>query len=131
MPLASKEIRPLAVALLSLAIPPGVGPVAARRKNWTYAAYELAELRNALARVGRTIPLYRSVDTPVIIEATSVPLAALEQATRARDARAFAAAYADLTAACNACHQSQEHAMVVIRVPRGDAYPDQSFEPAP
>ena len=105
--------------------------LAGRRKNWLYAAYELSELRNALARVGRTIPVYRSTDTAALLDAmTRGPLGALEQAVRDKDSRSFEAAYAQLTAACNACHLSQEHAMIVIRVPREDSYPDQDFAPA-
>ena len=104
--------------------------LAGRRRNWEYAAYELNELRNALTRVGRTIPVYRSADMPVILDAmTREPLAAVERAIHDKDASAFEAAYAQLTAACNACHLSQEHAMVVIRVPREDTYPDQDFAP--
>jgi hypothetical protein len=38
----------------------------------------------------------------------------------------FAKAYADLTAACNACHQSAGHRMVVIQVPTVSAFPDQN-----
>ena len=128
------EYHPSMGDLMTMAVQPRHTKLylAGRGSNWAYAAYELAELRNALARVGRTIPVYRSVDTPAIIEAiTAAPLAALEQAIRTKDPHAFATAYRDLTAACNACHQSQEHAMVVIRVPRSDAYPDQSFEPVP
>jgi hypothetical protein len=104
--------------------------LAGRRRNWVYAAYELSELRNALARVARTIPIYRTSDTAALVDAMArVPLDAVEQAIRNRDAAAFGAAYGRLTAACNACHQSQDHAMVVIRVPSGEAYPDQDFAP--
>jgi hypothetical protein len=104
--------------------------LAARHRNWTYAAYELSELRNALARVARTIPIYRNSDTAALVDAmTRVPLEAVDAAIHNRDAGAFNAAYARLTAACNACHQSQDHAMVVIRVPSGEAYSDQDFAP--
>jgi len=118
--------------LMTMAVQPRHAKLAlaARRGNWVYAAYELSELRNALARVGRTVPVYRSADMPALIDAlTRAPLAALEQAIQAQDAHAFDAGYAQLTAACNACHASQEHAMVVIRTPRADAYPDQDFAP--
>jgi hypothetical protein len=32
-----------------------------------------------------------------------------------------------LTSTCNACHLSQDHPMVVIRVPDAAAFPDQDF----
>jgi hypothetical protein len=106
--------------------------LAGRRRNWVYAAYELNELRNAFTRVGRTIPVYRTADTAAVLDAmTRVPLAAVERAIHDKDSHAFEAAYAQLTAACNACHVSQEHAMVVIRVPSQSMYPDQEFAPPP
>jgi len=94
------------------------------------AAYELSELRNAMGRVARTIPIYRTTDTASLLDGmTRAPLTALERAIQDKDTKGFETAYAQLTAACNACHQSQEHAMVIIRVPREDAYPDQDFAP--
>lgn len=104
--------------------------LAGQNKNWSYAAYELSELRNAFARIARTIPTYSSSDTAAITTAmTQEPLAAVEQAVKAGDAKQFAATYSRLTAACNACHQSQNKAMVVIKIPEASMYPDQSFQP--
>jgi hypothetical protein len=101
---------------------------AGRNGNWVYAEYELTELRNAFARIARTIPTYRNGDMTVLIGAmTTQSLQSVEDSIRGKDAARFKTAYAQLTAACNACHVSQEHAMVVIRVPSGDAYPDQDF----
>ncbi len=102
--------------------------LAGRQKNWTYAAYELSELRNAFTRIAHTIPTYRTMDTAAMIDAmTREPLAALEQAIHGADARGFNAAYERLTSACNGCHHSQDHAMVVIKIPHGEVYPDQDF----
>ncbi|HEY4211964.1 MAG TPA: hypothetical protein VGM84_10825 [Steroidobacteraceae bacterium] len=102
--------------------------LAGEQKNWAYAAYELSELKNAFARVGRTVPVYRNVDMPGLISGmTNAPLDALDQAIKAKDAAKFATAYATLTSTCNACHVSQEHAMIVIRTPATNAYPDQDF----
>jgi hypothetical protein len=102
--------------------------LAGQQGNWPYAQYELSELRNAFARVGRTIPIYRNIDMAAIIGAlTAQPLSAVEQAIHAQDARKFKSAYADLTTACNACHLSQDHAPVVIRVPDTNPYSDQDF----
>jgi hypothetical protein len=102
--------------------------LAGEAKNWQYAKYELSELRNAFARVGRTIPTYRNIDMLAVIGAlTAEPLKAVEQAINAEDAHQFKVAYAGLTTACNACHLSQDHAPVVIRVPNTNPYPDQDF----
>jgi hypothetical protein len=101
---------------------------AGRDGNWGYAEYELSELRNAFARIARTIPTYRNADMTVLIGAmTTQSLQAVEDSIRGKDAVRFKTSYAQLTATCNACHVSQEHAMVVIRVPSGDAFPDQDF----
>jgi hypothetical protein len=104
--------------------------LAGQQRNWVYAQYELSELRNAFARVARTIPVYRTTDMAALTNAmTAMPLEAVENAIRAADAEQFTTAYARLTEVCNACHVSQDHAMVVIRVPQGAPYPDQDFHP--
>src|SRR5580704_17515340 len=55
--------------------------LAGKQKNWAYASYELSELRNAFARIGRTIPKYQTMDTAEMMTAlTKAPLATLEQA---------------------------------------------------
>ena len=96
--------------LMTLAVQPRHTKLglAGQQGNWPYALYELSELRNAFARVGRTIPVYRNIDMPAVIAAmTAQPLSAVEQAIHAEDARQFKAAYAQLTTVCNACHLSQ------------------------
>jgi hypothetical protein len=102
--------------------------LAGQERNWPYAQYELSELRNAFARVARTVPTYRNIDMAAIFGTlTTAPLQAVEAAIQARNARQFKVAYAGLTTACNACHLSQDHAFVVIRVPATNPYPDQDF----
>src|SRR4029077_3507929 len=72
------EYHPSMGDLMTMAIQPRhtkLG-IAGRQKNWGYAAYELSELRNAFARVGRTIPIYRTTDTAALIDGmTREPLA--------------------------------------------------------
>jgi len=104
--------------------------LAGRQRNWAYASYELSELRNAFARIARTIPKYQSMDTADMVTAlTKAPLDAIQQAILASDPSQFTSAYAQLTQACNACHKSQNHAPVVIKVPNGSMFPDQDFRP--
>ena len=57
-------------------------------------------------------------------------MAALEQAIKSADASRFTTAYAQLTDACNTCHQGAEVGMIVIRAPEASAFPDQDFRPA-
>jgi hypothetical protein len=105
--------------------------LAGRQQNWSYASYELSELRNAFARIARTIPKYRSMDTAQMTTAmTQAPFGALELAIKARNVAQFTAAYAQLTQVCNVCHQSQNHGAVVIKVPDAPMFPDQDFQPA-
>lgn len=104
--------------------------LAGRQQNWSYAAYELDELRSAFGRVGRTIPIYRTLDIPAITAAfTQQPLDALDAAIKSHDTKAFTVAYRQLTDNCNACHQSTQHSMVVVKVPDASAFPDQDFRP--
>jgi hypothetical protein len=104
--------------------------LAGQERNWDYAAYELRELQGAFRRIGQAVPTYRSNDMAALIEATSsAPIADVEAAIKKGDASRFAEAYAQLTATCNACHQSTGHAAVVIQVPRASSYPDQDFRP--
>jgi hypothetical protein len=128
--IAQPDYHPSLGDLMTMAIQPRHTKLglAGREGNWPYAAYELSELRNAFARVARTIPIYRTYDMTAIIGAlTTEPLNAVERAIKAQDARGFNAAYAQLTTACNACHLSQDHAAVVIRVPGTNPYADQDF----
>jgi uncharacterized membrane protein len=106
--------------------------LAGAQENWTYAGYELGELRNAFARITRTIAQYRTIDTAnMTAVVTQAPLDALDQAIKARSPTQFALAYAQLTQACNACHQSLDHAEVVIKVPAAAMFPDQEFQQPP
>jgi hypothetical protein len=104
--------------------------LAGNDKNWLYAAYELSELREAFDDVAAIVPKYRDSSVPDLIASTvKQPLAALDQAIKAKDANQFSVAYGRLTASCNACHQSTDHAVIVIQVPTATAFPDQDFRP--
>jgi|HubBroStandDraft_6_1064221.scaffolds.fasta_scaffold1226141_2 hypothetical protein len=127
---ATPDYHPSLGDLMTMAVQPRHTKLglAGQEGNWPYAQYELSELRNALARVARTIPIYRSIDMAAVIGAlTTDPLKAVEQAIQAQDARQFKVAYATLTTTCNACHLSQDHAPIVIRVPSANPYADQDF----
>jgi hypothetical protein len=104
--------------------------LAGQERNWTYAAYEFRELQSAFERMARTVPTYRSMNVADLIEATTkAPMEDVAAAIKSGDAAKFAEAYAELTATCNACHQSTDHSAVVIQVPKVSPYPDQDFRP--
>ena len=127
---ATPDYHPSLGDLMTMAVQPRHTKLglAGQARNWTYAQYELSELRNAFARIARTIPIYRNIDMAAVIGAlTTEPLKAVEQAINAKDASQFKSAYAQLTSTCNACHLSQDHPFVVIRIPGTNPYPDQDF----
>lgn len=97
---ATPDYHPSLGDLMTMAVQPRHAKLglAGQERNWPYAQYELSELRNAFARVARTIPTYRSIDMAAVIGAlTTEPLKAVEQAIQAQDARQFKTAYAGLT----------------------------------
>jgi hypothetical protein len=103
---------------------------AGQAKNWTLAAFELNELRGALARIGRTIPIYRKISVDEAVAAIFTDkLKAVDAAIKAADPAQFTAAYGEMTGACNACHQAMEHPFLKIKVPDAPNYPDQDFSP--
>ena len=99
-------------------------------QNWAYAAYELDQLRETFADVAEIMPQYRDLSILDLITSTvKEPLAAFDQAIKAKDANEFISAYGQLTRSCNTCHQSYDRAVIVIQPPTVAAFPDQNFRP--
>jgi hypothetical protein len=87
-------------------------------ENWKFATYELGNLRGAFNRLGQAHPIEHDISFPeMIASVTEQPFKELDGAIKSRDHAAFAKAYADLTDACNSCHQALNHGVVEIRVP--------------
>jgi hypothetical protein len=105
--------------------------LAGNEQNWPYAAYEFDQLRETFADVAEILPKYRDLSVPDLIASTvKEPLAALDRAIRAKDSTQFTAAYEQLTASCNACHQRYDRTTIVIQPPTAAAtFPDQDFRP--
>jgi hypothetical protein len=104
--------------------------LAGMAQNWALAGYELGELEETFDDVGKLVPKHGNLDIPPAIDATvKQPMDALDKAIKAKDRRAFTKAYGDLTAGCNACHQSADHPMIVIQAPSvgQTSFPDQNF----
>ncbi|MEA2863501.1 MAG: hypothetical protein QOC84_1457 [Bradyrhizobium sp.] len=86
--------------------------------NWDFAAYELGNLKGAFSRLGHAHPVQGDISLPdMIASVTEQPFKALSSAIESKDGTAFAKGYADLTDACNSCHQALNHGVVEIRVP--------------
>jgi hypothetical protein len=91
---------------------------AEQENNWEFAAYEVGNLRGAFSRLGIAHPIERDISFPkMIASVTEQPFKELDGAIQSKDHTAFAKAYADLTDACNSCHQALNHGVVEIRVP--------------
>ena len=100
--------------------------------NWAFAAYELGNLRGAFDRLGHAHPIEHDVSFPdMIASLTEQPFKELKSAIQSKDATAFAKAYADLTDACNSCHQALNHGVVEIRVPTRTSASDQNTSSTP
>ena len=91
---------------------------AGQDENWDFAAYELGNLHGAFNRLGRAHPTEHDTSLPeMITSVTEQPFKELSTAIQSKDGVAFAKAYADLTDACNSCHQALNHGVVTIRIP--------------
>jgi len=91
---------------------------AGQDENWDFAAYELGNLHGAFNRLGQAHPTEHDTSLPdMITSVTEQPFKELSTAIQSKDGVAFAKAYADLTDACNSCHQALNHGVVEIHVP--------------
>jgi hypothetical protein len=107
--------------------------IAARSGDWSFAAYELGNLKGAFDRLGRAHPMEHEIPLQDMISyVTAQPFEDMHKAIEAKDGTAFSKAYGDLTSACNTCHQATNHGVVVIRTPTESSVSDQNFvETAP
>ena len=100
--------------------------------NWEFAAYELGNLHGAFGRIGQAHPITQNISFPeMIASVTEQPFKELKSAIQSKDAAAFTKAYADLTDACNSCHQALNHGVVEIVVPGRTSASDLKTDSAP
>jgi hypothetical protein len=100
--------------------------------NWEFAAYELGNLHGAFERLGHAHPATQNISFPeMIASVTEQPLKELKSAIQSKDAAVFAKTYADLTDACNSCHQALNHGVVEIVVPGRTSASDLKIDGAP
>jgi hypothetical protein len=101
-------------------------------ENWEFAAYELGNLHGAFKRLGHAHPVEHDISFPeMIASVTEQPFKELCDAIQVKDDTAFAKAYADLTDACNSCHQALNHGAVEIRAPSRTSASDLSTRKTP
>ncbi|MEA2895168.1 MAG: hypothetical protein QOJ84_783 [Bradyrhizobium sp.] len=100
--------------------------------NWEFAAYELGNLHGAFDRLGHAHPIEHDISFPdMIASVTEQPFNELKSAIQSKDGTSFAKAYADLTDACNSCHQALNHGVVEIVVPSRTSASDMKIDSAP
>ena len=104
--------------------------LAGRAQNWALAEYALIEIRQSFAGIIKAQPNFRGLPVAALVDAAlSQPMNAVDAAIKQQDPQKFAAAYAQLTQGCNACHAAADHPFVVIKVPDATAFPNQDFAP--
>jgi hypothetical protein len=98
---------------------------AIKHRNFPLVDYELTQTKDAF---GNAVILYRNIPVE-FIAAAGKPLTDMQKAAQAKDGAALERGYADLTAACNACHQAAEVGFIAIKTPGPSAFTDQDFSP--
>ena len=100
---------------------------AAQQRNWDLAGYELELVKAGLADA---IGLYNDIPATNVTMVDG-PLKSLDGAIAARSVQAFGKAFGELTTGCNSCHQSVGRGFLVMAIPTGSPFSNQSFAPRP
>ena len=91
--------------------------------NWPLADYEVDELKEGFEDVSSLL------GGDIVQQHVGGPISAVEKAIEEKNEDAFTAAFDGLSAGCNACHHTLDHAFIVIERPTSLPYSDQSFAP--
>jgi hypothetical protein len=99
---------------------------AGKLRNWELAAYELEQIKESFRDAATLYPGIPITDMTIVVD----PVQQLGQAIQKKDPKKFSAAFTELTAACNGCHQAIGRGFIVIQVPTSSPFSNQIFEPA-
>jgi hypothetical protein len=91
--------------------------------NWPLAGYELDQLKDGFDDVAKLL------GGDLAQQHVGGALSQLEKAIDAKDREAFVSGFDRLSAGCNQCHRTLDHAFIVIQRPALLPYSDQSFSP--
>jgi hypothetical protein len=91
--------------------------------NWPLADYELDQLKDGFDDVAKLL----GGDLPQ--QHVGGAISQLEKTIGSKDHAAFVSAFDRLSAGCNACHGTLDHAFIVIQRPILLPYSDQNFSP--
>lgn len=100
---------------------------AGQRQNWELAAYEMEQVKAGLTEA---ISFYTNIPVENV-GMIDPPITAIDKAIAAKNSAGFNKAFNELTAGCNACHQSIGRGFIVMTVPAASPFSDQSFSPRP
>lgn len=99
---------------------------AGKLRNWDLAAYELEQIVESFQDAATLYPGIPVTDMTIVAD----PVLRLREAIEKKDSQKFSAAFNELTAACNGCHQAIGRGFIVIQVPTSSPFSNQLFEPA-
>ena len=101
---------------------------AGKTGNWALAAYELDEIKEGFGDAAQFQPDFKGIAVAKMIqEKTASPIESLEKVIDGKDKKQFATAFDNLTAACNACHQSVGFGFISIQRPTVAPVSNQKF----
>jgi hypothetical protein len=100
---------------------------AGKLRNWELATYELDQIKESFQGAATHYPGIPVTDMTIVVE----PVRLLGEAIQKKDPRKSSAAFTELTAACNGCHQAIGRGFIVIQVPTSSPFSNQNqiFEP--
>jgi hypothetical protein len=87
---------------------------------------ELDQIKESFQDAATLYPGIPVADMTSVVE----PIRLLGEAIQKEDSRRFSAAFTELTAACNGCHQAIGRGFILIQVPTSSSFSNQIFEPA-
>jgi hypothetical protein len=96
---------------------------AGRAGNWPLAEYEIDKLKDGFADVDKLI------GGGTVDNAIGAPIAALQKAVESKNKDSFVRAFDQLTAGCNSCHRTLDHAFIIIQRPEVSPFGNQAFAP--
>jgi hypothetical protein len=92
-------------------------------KNWALADYQLGQLIADFKEFYASVPASDATVTDKLA-------AQIGESIKAKDSKKFAASFAQMTAACNSCHEATGRAFIRIRtLPHPSPYSNQVFRP--
>lgn len=96
---------------------------AGNASDWALADYELDQLKDGFDDVAKLL------GGALAQQHVGGALSLLEKSIDTKNHQAFVSAFDRLSAGCNACHRTLDHAFIVIQRPALLPYSDQGFSP--